>query len=543
MKVMGGRTVDALLRAMAEERAGQDAVRCDGDWLTFGDLDAAAERVASGLAARHAAKGERVAIISTNRQEMVELLFGGARRGVVQVPLNPYLKGEFLRYQLSDSGARVLVTDAAGWRNAEPILAGTEIQMVVLLDDVDAGAAPRVEVLSYQELCSVGRPGQAHEAVEAGDLVSILYTSGTTGMPKGCMLSNGYYTHVPTIWQNAGWILPDDRWFSAAPLFHAAGQLFQLIPCVAIGCSAHFEASFHASTYMQQAKEAEATLIGGAGSMAAAILAQPPSPADAGYSFRLASWNALDPDRQVEFERRFGTPVCCENYGQTECATAAIIPLAEAGHRRTMGKAAPAYEIRVVDDDDREVPAGETGEMVIRPREPETMFQGYWRKPEETLATFRNLWHHTGDYVVMDPQGRLTFIDRKKDALRRRGENVSAIEVEAAILRCPGVADVAVCAVPSIMGEDEIKACIVAQGGTPPGPAALFEFFRDNLPYYAIPRYVQFRTGLPLTPTGKIMKHVLREEGVSGDIIDLDALGLTVPKQDRRTKTPKDYRG
>lgn len=537
-KIMG-RTVDAVLRERAVATPAVDAVQIGAGWKTFGELDRRADELASGLAALGVAPGERVAVISPNREELVDVILGVARHGAVQVPLNVYLKGEFLRYQLVNSGATALITDAAGWRAVRPLLDQTELRQVVLLDEPDAAtsteACPGVDVTTFAALRESGR-GMTYEGSAApADLVSILYTSGTTGMPKGCMLPHGYYTFVPRVWEWADWLRPDDRFFSANPLFHAAAVLFQLMTSLVIGNSTHFEEAFHASTFMRRATETQATVLMGPGSVAAAILAQPPSPDDTQHSIRQAYFYALHPDRQLEFERRFQIPVCCESYAQTEIGTAVIIPISEAGERRTMGKPAAGYEVRVVDDADCEVGLGEVGELVIRPSEPDAMFQGYWKNPEATAATFRNLWHHTGDFVSRDASDRLTFIDRKKDSLRRRGENVSAMELEQIISQLDGVAEVAVCAVPASIGEDDIKVCLVLEEDTSLEPEALFDFFRRNLPYFAVPRYTQIYDSFPMTATGKVEKHKLRAEGVDVDgIVDFESLGLAVAVEDRR---------
>ena len=190
--------------------------------------------------------------------------------------------------------------------------------------------------------------------------------------------------------------------------------------------------------------------------------------------------------------------------------------------------------MRIVDDDDLEVPRGETGEIVLRPLEPDSMFAGYWGRPEETLHTFLNLWHHTGDYGRMDDDGFVSFVDRKKDALRRRGENVSSMELEQAIARHPKVAEVAVHAVPAAATEDDIKACVVLVPGETATPEELFAHFEAHLPYFAVPRYVELVPALPKNAVGRVLKHELRAAGVTPATWDLEALGLTVGRDARR---------
>jgi crotonobetaine/carnitine-CoA ligase len=189
--------------------------------------------------------------------------------------------------------------------------------------------------------------------------------------------------------------------------------------------------------------------------------------------------------------------------------------------------------VEIVDEDDRPVAAGTVGEITIRPKSPHAMFRGYWGKPEETLETFRNLRHHTGDLGRLDEDGVLFFVDRKSDSLRRRGENVSSVELEGALGQFPGVREVAVHAVPSPMGEDDIKACLVV-GGERPEPGDLFDFFKQHLPYYAVPRYVEFLDRLPRNAVGRLMKHQLRDRGVTPETLDLEALGYSVAKDERR---------
>jgi crotonobetaine/carnitine-CoA ligase len=191
--------------------------------------------------------------------------------------------------------------------------------------------------------------------------------------------------------------------------------------------------------------------------------------------------------------------------------------------------------VRIVDDDDVEVPPGEVGEIVVRPLEPDSLFSGYWGRDAETVHTFRNLWHHTGDYGRMDAEGFVTFVDRKKDALRRRGENVSSMELEAAILRHPRITEVAVHAVESAVTEDDIKACLVtAAGEAEVKPDELFEFLAGHLPYFAVPRYVELVPELPKNALGRVLKHELRARGVTPATWDFEKLGLTVERGQRR---------
>lgn len=523
--------VATFLRARAEVEPDRPFVRCGGPWISAAELHEAAGKVAAGLASLGVGPGDRVASIATNRQEAVELIFGIARVGAIQVPINSFLKGEFLRYQLADSEADVLVCDAEGWAAAAPVLTETSVKTVVLLDSVDEQpAAPSTTFAELRE--SPDTPPDPE--LDASDPFAIIYTSGTTGLPKGCVLTHGSYTAGTKAFEDAGWVIGGDRIFTAFPLFHTSGQIISLMNALVVGDSVCFEPAFSPATFVSRAAEEEATVLQGVGPMAMAILSMPPGDADREHGLRLASFIPLDPKSQAAFTERFGVRTTAEAYGQTEANPVTIGSLDADGRPGSAGQASSNFEVRIVDAQDRAVPTGEVGEITVRPREPWTMFSGYWNKAEATVDAFANLWHHTGDAGRLDDDGYLFFVDRKKDALRRRGENISSFELEAAISKHPGVAQVAVVAEPSPLGEDDVRACIVAVPDQELTPEALFEHFKASIPYFAVPRYVEVRESLPANAMGRVMKHKLREEGVDADAWDFEAMGLTVAKEERR---------
>ena len=529
-------TVLELLDRRARERADQVFVACGEQRRTYRQAAEIAGRVAGGLGALGVSAGDRVALLVPNRMERIDLFFGCAGLGAVQVPINTFLKGEFLRHQLADCGAEMAVVDGPGLAALTPVLGELpRLKRVVLLDGgEEAAPAASVEVVPFDELAGGAATTGERPAPAPDDLAAIVYTSGTTGLPKGCLLNQGYYVHIGAVWQAANELAADDVIYTAFPLFHLSGQALALMAALHRGATVVFEPEFSASRFMATAAEVGATVVMGVGAMAHAILATPPSPSDTAHRVRLASWIPLPEARQLEFENRFGTPVTAEGYGQTECAPVTFSRPSGPRRRSTAGQAAPWLDVRIVDGDDGEVTPGTVGEIVVRPREPDSLFQGYWGRPEGTLATFRNLWHHTGDYGRMDADGYLTFVDRKKDALRRRGENVSSMELEAAIVRHPGIAEAAVHAVPSAATEDDIKACVVPDGPAELTAEALFAFFSETLPYFAVPRYVEILPALPKNALGRVLKHELRAAGVTEATWDFEQLGLTVDRRQRR---------
>jgi len=518
-------SVGELLRARAAAHPDRDFLWCDAERWTYAEADRRTDAVAAGLAEAGVEHGDRVAVISSNRPEMLELFFALAKLGAIHVPLNVFLKGDFLRYQLQDSQASTLVADAAGLQAVNAVIDDLpELKRIVVLDDADGDAIP------YARLRTSRAPVPQPELTQAS-LVAIMYTSGTTGMPKGCMLPHGWYLNTPKSSKHMMGYGDGDVLETALPLFHAWAQ-GMVMGALYNGLRAVIETQFSPATVVQRWKETGATVYAGVGMMGMAMLAVPESPADRDHTVRCTLMLPFAPDEQRRFEERFGLTMLSQMYGQTEGGAITFCALSEERKPGTIGKPSPFYDLRLVDDDDQEVARGEVGEIVIRPREPYGMYLGYWRKPDATIEAWRNLWHHTGDQGRMDDEGFITFVDRKKDAIRRRGENVSSVEVEIAIQRHPKIAEVAVHAVPSEISEDDIKACIVVI--EEPTPEELFDYFKQNLPYFAVPRYVEIVPELPRNATLRVMKHLLRARGVTPETWDFEKLGLTVARDERR---------
>lgn len=523
-----------LMRQRVESDGDRPFLWCEGDSLTYAELWSRSMALAEGLRALRVEPGDRVALLLPNRTEMIELYFGVAAVGAVQVPLNAFLKGEFLQYQLADSEAKVLVTDAAGWQAVEPLLDRLPGLEAVCLVDAPAKHLSGDRVIDYHELRR-HEPVDTIASLKPDDLMSIVYTSGTTGLPKGCMLPHEYYLRVARYsveWHGLG---PDDVHLSAMPLFHAAARLGIVGAAMCTRGKVAIMSEFSASRMMKLAAELDATVIGGVGAMGLALLNQDPGEWDTQHHVRRAWFVPFTPEQEHEFGTRFGVPeVSSELYGQTECFPITFSPRTGPQNSAADGLPAQDLDVRLVDDDDNDVPVGSPGEIIIRPHRRAAMFQGYWRKPEATLAACRGLWYRTGDYGKADADGFIAYVDRKKDALRRRGENVSSVELENAILRHPAVAEVAVHAVPSDMSEDDIKACIVLHDGSTTTPEELFASFVEALPYYAIPRYVDLVESLPRNAVNRVMKHQLRDRGNGPDTWDFEALGLRVERSQRR---------
>jgi carnitine-CoA ligase len=529
------RLLGARIEYWAQRQPDKLMIQCGEDALSWSDVERMSRQLAGSLQTAGVNQGDTVAVISTNRIEMVLSLFALARMGAIAVPLNVYLRGEFLRFQLADAGARVVIADQAGIASVRALPAAPDdlALLVALEEEPDQPGPQSPHLVRYTDLLC-GTASFVAPDISIEDPVALLYTSGTTGMPKGCIYSHGYYMATSIACIESDWMRPDDIIFCPFPLFHTAGYSIFLGGTIQCGASMCLDQTFSASEFVHRVIHAGATVAHGVGPMGMAILATPESPADRQHRLRLCTWPPMSPEHQLRFEARFGVSVISGGYGQTECVPITTLSAAEARlHRTSLGHASPYMEVQVVDDHDNPVAPGVIGEIVTRPRRANAMFSGYWQRPEASVALWRNLWHHTGDLGRSDDAGFFYFVDRKKDAMRRRGENVSSYELEQAMLKHPAIAAVAAHAVPSPLAEDDIKVCIVPAGGTPPTPGELHDFFKANLPYFAIPRYVQFFDALPTNANGRVMKHKLRELGVA-DAIDLEALGYRVERDDRR---------
>jgi crotonobetaine/carnitine-CoA ligase len=364
--------------------------------------------------------------------------------------------------------------------------------------------------------------------------MSILYTSGTTGMPKGCLLPHGYYLRVGREMGKANSIVESDVLFTALPLFHSAGRMMVVAAALAAGASVVVEPSFSARNFFRRATEAGATLAYGVGATAIALLKSEPSGYDRRHKVRALLCPPVPVRAQAEFNERFG-PICwAESYGQTECVPVFNNPVHGVRRPGCMGRPVTDLEVALLDEHDDQVPQGTAGEICLRPRTKHSMFAGYWRNPEATATATSHLWYHTGDTAYVDANGYYWFLDRKKDAIRRSGENVSSVELEAAIARHDKIAEVAVHGVPSESSEEDIKAVIVLTRGAQVTAEELYTYFSANLPYYAVPRYIEVVDELPKNSIGRILKYRLRERPITSAVWDLQSVGLGVSRSGRR---------
>ena len=506
----------------------------EGTTLSAREVDVAANRVAHGFAGLGVSRGDRVATLLENSPEQVVSFFAALKLGAIQVPINTAYKGEFLRHVLDDSAAAVVVVQAdfAGRIAAVAGPSLPELRAVIVVGSLDAPVGA-LDVRGWEALLAAGADGPPPDpAVVPSDLACFIYTAGTTGPSKGCMLPHHYVValadQIGRAWQRR----EDDVVLTPLPLFHFNAISVCVVGTLLIGGSASIARRFSVSRFWPEVRRTRATMLSMLGSLAILVANAPDHPDQAGHRLRLCAAAPMPPDTDRIWRERFSCATFSGGYGLTEASLISMLP---AGVTNKIGAAGKPndreFEVRLVDDADNEVPVGEIGEIVCRPTGPNLMFAGYWRRPEATVEVLRNLWFHTGDLGRLDDDGFLYFVDRKKDYLRRRGENISSFEMERTFLAHEAIKDVAVHAVPSEQGEDEVKVTAVLQEDAVLDAEGLCRWSVDRVPYFAIPRYIEFRNDLPRNPVGRVLKYQLRDEGVTPSTWDREAAGFTFDRR------------
>jgi crotonobetaine/carnitine-CoA ligase len=399
--------------------------------------------------------------------------------------------------------------------------------MVVVRGD---GTGPeRTKFFALDEVREGGTP-PATAGVSPTDCVTVSYTSGTTGRSKGVILSHNYWYLATQAMSKGRDIRQDDVFHLCTPLFHAGAWLLAVYPSLLYGLSVGVDSWFSVGDYWKNVREYGATQLFTLGAMHMWLWKLPRQESDLDTPARVWTAVPLASELWEPFKERYGLQAIFSAYGQTEIMPAATTDVHRSCKPGSAGWAQENLELRVVDDFDRPVADGVAGELVVRPNSPDSMFQGYLNMPSETLAAFCNLWYHTGDIVRIDKDGELFFVDRKADYLRRRGENISTLEVEEVVLKLPAVTDAAVFGVPADDAEDEVKLCIVVRDGEAVDMLELARYCAANLPYFAVPRYIEVVDSLPRTPTGRVQKFLLRDRGVTQDTWDRVAAGFKVER-------------
>ena len=515
-----------LLDDFAESRGDQTyAVFENGESWTYAELRERVIARAVGLHRLGVVQGDHVAVWLPNGRDALVLFFAINYLGAVFVPFNTAYRGAILEHVLANSDARLLVAHAGLVDRLNGIdCAG--VDTVVVMGEGAPPIAQRTlpwdQVIGpAEDLAPLERP------IEPWDNQAIIYTSGTTGPSKGVLSS---YLHLYT---NAGpdswhFVTGEDRFLVNMPIFHIGGLGIPFVMLARGGSIALME-NFSTDGFWPFVRRTGTTAIFLLGVMATFLMKRAPGPEDRDHGVRLAFMVPLTGDAGP-FRTRFGIDVYTI-FNMTEISSP-IVSEPNPVKPGTCGKVRPGVQVRLVDGNDCEVPIGTVGEMMVRCDRPWTMNSGYHKNPEATARAWRNGWFHTGDAFRRDEDGYFYFVDRVKDAIRRRGENISSFEVESQVMAHPLVREAAVIGVPSEYSEDEVMAVIApVTPGTSIDPVELTQFLVERLPYFMVPRYIRQLDELPKTPTAKVMKADLRKQGIPAGTWDREASGIRLRKE------------
>lgn len=525
--------ISALERAVS---AHPDRVLLDfgGNLYTYSDVDKLSTRLARSLADLSVKAGDTVLCMLDNNIDAVVSWLAINKLSAVSVPINTALRGEFLRHQIADSKAAVVICEADYVERIAQIAAGLP-DARLMLHRGSLGARPACS-LSVEPLDE--HRGSDESPLRAKpnpwDLACIVYTSGTTGPSKGCMLSYNYMCNLARLQLRAGLANENDVTITPLPLFHMNALCVGIISNILVGARVAIVPRFSVSSFWPEVERSGATIASILGSMGGLLAQAPDNDAmrRCHGQIHTVRGNPFTEESKKIWRERFGAKQVGGNgYGLTEASVITSLPGGEYAAPGSSGKRIPDFDVRIVDDLDRELPANTPGEIVVRPLRPDIMFMGYWGRPAETLKLMRNMWFHTGDIGKFDDEGFFYFVDRKKDYLRRRGENISSFEMEAAFAVHPDIEEVAVHAVPSDKGEDDVKVTAILKPGSTLSPESLFHWATDAVPYYALPRYIEFRHSMPKNPQGRVLKYQLREEGKTSSTWDLEDTNIKVSKR------------
>jgi crotonobetaine/carnitine-CoA ligase len=527
-------TLAHVLRTRAAERPDATFLVTpeEGRQWTYGQTLEAAERVCGGLFAAGARTGDRVLIMAANSSQLVRTWLGSAVGGLVEVPINTAYEGEFLRHQVVTVTPRWAVVDdvnAARFAAIAEHCGGIEHFWVIdtgrLSDALATLRAQGWAASPWEDLERAERRVEPEPAPHS--LASIFFTSGTTGPSKGVAMPHAQMYFFGDEVVSLTRLTAADTYLTVTPLFHGNAQFMAAYPALIAGARLVVRSKFSASRWVDQVRENGVTVTNFLGVMMDFTWKQPPRADDADNPLRAVFAAPTASSIVDEFAKRFGIEAFVEVFGLTETSAPILSPY---GERRPDGaaglRASDFFDIRLVDPDtDEEVPVGEIGELVVRPRYPWTCSLGYYGMPEKTAEAWRNLWFHTGDALRRDEDGWYYFVDRYKDALRRRGENISSYEVEQAILGHDAVVECAVVGVAAEQeaGEDEVLAMLVTS--RPVEPAEIWAFCEGRIPAFAIPRFLRFAGALPKTPSEKVRKAAIRDDGITGDTHDRTLIG------------------
>jgi crotonobetaine/carnitine-CoA ligase len=503
-------TMRSFLEDRVERKLTKPLLHYEGEAVSYEEFDRRVNRAARGFWELGVRKGDKVSLMLPNVPEFLYAWFGLAKIGVVMVPVNTGFKPSEASYVVGHSDSVGMVVSGEHLPAAQSIREECPAVRWVVCTDGGDGA------IDYGRLCQGMPEGAPAVDVAEDDLVQIIYTSGTTGFPKGVMHVHRDMTMTGEAFTLCAGLGSDDRVMVILPLFHANAQYYSTMGALAAEASLVLIRRFSAGAFWGQAVRYGVTEFNFVGTVGRILCHRPLEEFRSDHRIRTAYGALVTPDVYEHFTERFGIVNVIDGYGLTEVPRVSQNPLGGTIKMRSMGlparhpdPSAKFAEVKIVDEDGREFPPGEKGELIIRSP---VMMKGYYKDEAKTKEAIRDGWFYSGDYAYRDKDGYLFFVDRKKDIIRRKGENISAMEIESVINGSDQVFEATVIAVPSELGEDEILACVVLKADAKMTPEEVVDQCRERLASFKVPRYVLFRESLPKTSTKRTAKFLLKAE-------------------------------
>jgi crotonobetaine/carnitine-CoA ligase len=494
---------------------------------------------AQGTAAFGIEYQEPVLVMLPDTIDYVTVWCGLAKRGAIEVPINLAYRKSILKRLCNESTAKKIIIDHEYVGRLEEIADDLEhLDCVILYSEDRDLDPPCILPPRLAQTCRVARFNDLFSdtntnfepAPQYSDLVGIMYTSGTTGASKGVSTTHSHSFCYADGAAEIFYLSEEDRFYTAGlPLFHLAGQWAVCYASMIYGATVVLRKGYRNEYFWSDVEEHNCTVVFLLGAIANFLWQQPRLPEDSKTPLKKVGMFPVMTEHE-EFCNRFGVEIST-GYGSTESPCPVIHHFDEPlPNNQCVGFPTGRYDVKILDENDQACATGMVGEICTRPRAPWEIMLNYWRQPEYTAQVFRNLWYHTGDAGYQDDQGRLYFVDRLTDSMRRRGENISSMEVEDEINQHPDVLECAVFPVWAENSEQEVMVVITPQPGVTLEPEELIQFLDQRMAYFMIPRYIEFTDAIPKTPTGKMEKYKLRTVGISSNTWDRVAAGIKLSR-------------
>jgi carnitine-CoA ligase len=495
------------IEAKVKRNCGRPLLVFEGKEYTYGEFNANVNRAGNALAGLGIGQGDRVGIMLPNIPEHLYTWLGAMKLGAIDVPINPQFKGKLLRDIVDHCDLDAIVIDQEIYQDVCSDVESAGKKIVCVEDSAKKSATSVLDLSGLMAGASAEDPPAT--GMKGSDIVSFIFTSGTTGLPKAAMLPHGYYIHHAEKWARTMQTSHEDRFFCPLPLYHVV-RVTGFLTALASEASFVLGRRFSASAFWDQARSTGFNVFAGHFAIYDMLLSLPEKPDDGDNPVQKVS--AILPRSVDAFRQRFRIDRCYNTFGMTEVGFPCLKVVERGVGEDVCGAPGDDFRVKIFDDEDGELPEGEVGEIVVRPEGPDIIFKGYYRQEAKTLEATDNLWFHTGDFGYMK-QGELVFTERRSESIRRKGEFVPIAHTEDVLRSHPKVKEAAICGIPSQMDE-HVKASIVVREGQQLTPQEMLAYCDQHLPAFAVPRYIEFLDELPRTPgTEKVQRYKLRERG------------------------------